>query len=1019
MLLVPLTNDFGTLWVAVELTTIVSVLLVAIDRTDAALEAAWKYVLIASVGLGIALLAVILLYAAGTGAARRLLPPALRRYLAVAGQPARVQVEFAFLLAVVGFGTKVGFAPLHTWLPDAHCEAPSPVSALLSGALLANAFYAILRFYQVTAAAGRRSLPAHVLLVFGAASLVARGAVRAPPGELQAAARLLVDRAHGRDRARHRLRRPARRRRRALPRDQPRRRPRGSPSSAAGSLLRRYDTKEVDEISGAATVAAVERADVPRRRARALRPAASPACSAASSRSSAAASPSPAYVGVALLLVFVNLAFFGVLWHAGRMVLTPAAERAPSRGETSWWMVAAMAACLFVVVGARLSPSLRPLGVAAPRRRAPWGRRDEPARLRPSRIRASCCSRSSPRRRGRPRRRTAAAGPARPPRGRRRHCCTRRPPQSRSSRRRARAVAARRGRLAGRLSRCAHRSTGARDYRALSRVTAARCCQSRSCTTGTAARPPGTSTIPRCAPDPDRFEHRVVGERRFVIPYGPVRSGVFESIQFLIETGGEDVLALQVAPVLQAPRARAALRRVRPRARGAGRRAGRRDRRRRPRDRVLPGGRARARCRADPAGAALAGRPRRARAHRQPPRRRAKHAEDAALSVGQARFGILKEQILRLRARLCGSRFGRGVVVPGGLAAAPRLDAGDASSPCSTRSSATGRDRRLLARHRLDDRPADRQRPPRPRHRRGLRRRRPGRARVRARHGRPLRASLRRLRPLGGPRSPPRRGRRHGAALLVRFGEIAESLHILRQAIEQLDKYGPSSAPPLPAAERRRVRLGRSAAGRAGRLGRSRRRTARTRCASARRRFATGRCSTDAFPQRRAHRLRLHRAQLRAHARGSRSLMLEWIARGLRSGIVTTPLPEARRSTRPPASAAGRGARGRGAGSRARRRLPDRRDHGRRRRPRPARPRPLHPLRRLRRRRAGPLRVRAPTTRPRPARAQRIWSRATSRTRSSRAARDARRAHARCAARSTSATSTPAPTAARSGRSRR
>ncbi len=78
MLLVPLMNDFATLWVAVELTTIVSVLLVAVDRTDAALEAAWKYVLIASVGLGIGLVAVILLYAAGTARARERLSPALR-----------------------------------------------------------------------------------------------------------------------------------------------------------------------------------------------------------------------------------------------------------------------------------------------------------------------------------------------------------------------------------------------------------------------------------------------------------------------------------------------------------------------------------------------------------------------------------------------------------------------------------------------------------------------------------------------------------------------------------------------------------------------------------------------------------------------------------------------------------------------------------------------------------------------------------------------------------------------------
>jgi len=98
MLLVPLMNDFGTLWVALELTTIVSVLLVAVDRTDAALEAAWKYVLIASVGLGIGLLAVILLYAAGTGPLGDAYIPRFASYVAAAHRLPTVQVEFAFLL---------------------------------------------------------------------------------------------------------------------------------------------------------------------------------------------------------------------------------------------------------------------------------------------------------------------------------------------------------------------------------------------------------------------------------------------------------------------------------------------------------------------------------------------------------------------------------------------------------------------------------------------------------------------------------------------------------------------------------------------------------------------------------------------------------------------------------------------------------------------------------------------------------------------------------------------------------
>ena len=82
-------------------------------------------------------------------------------------------MRLAFVLALVGFGTKVGFVPMHTWLPDAHSEAPAPVSALLSGSLLAAAFYAILRFFQVAVANGDRAFAEHALIVFGVISLVA------------------------------------------------------------------------------------------------------------------------------------------------------------------------------------------------------------------------------------------------------------------------------------------------------------------------------------------------------------------------------------------------------------------------------------------------------------------------------------------------------------------------------------------------------------------------------------------------------------------------------------------------------------------------------------------------------------------------------------------------------------------------------------------------------------------------------------------------------------------------------
>ncbi|MEP6559719.1 MAG: proton-conducting transporter membrane subunit [Nakamurella sp.] len=172
MVCAPLVNGLALLWVAVEITTVVSALLVAIDDTEGAAEAAWKYVLIASSGLGIALLATIIMYYAGSQVLGESYDLAFDPLLAAAGGLPATAVQLSFVLAVVGFGTKVGLFPVHTWLPDAHAEAPTPVSALLSGSLLAVSFYAILRYYQVTAAAVGGQFPQRVLLVFGGLSLL-------------------------------------------------------------------------------------------------------------------------------------------------------------------------------------------------------------------------------------------------------------------------------------------------------------------------------------------------------------------------------------------------------------------------------------------------------------------------------------------------------------------------------------------------------------------------------------------------------------------------------------------------------------------------------------------------------------------------------------------------------------------------------------------------------------------------------------------------------------------------------
>jgi hydrogenase-4 component F len=172
MLAAPLMGSLALLWIAVEVTTVVSALLVAIEDTDGAAEASWKYVLIASVGLGLGLLATIFAYYAGAqvlGAHSNL---SIQPLIAAGARLPKTPVELAFLLAVLGYGTKVGLVPVHTWLPDAHSEAPTPVSALLSGALLTTSFYAILRFYQVAAAALGTGIPRDTLLAFGVASLL-------------------------------------------------------------------------------------------------------------------------------------------------------------------------------------------------------------------------------------------------------------------------------------------------------------------------------------------------------------------------------------------------------------------------------------------------------------------------------------------------------------------------------------------------------------------------------------------------------------------------------------------------------------------------------------------------------------------------------------------------------------------------------------------------------------------------------------------------------------------------------
>jgi len=172
MAAVPLVNGLALLWVAIEITTVLSALLVAIDDTDGATEASWKYLLIASLGLGVALLATIIMYYAGTTVFGTAYDLSYTKLLAGASHFPPDVVRLSFVLAVLGFGTKMGLFPVHTWLPDAHSEAPTPVSALLSGSLLAVSFYAILRYFQIAERTLGPVFPRNVLLLFGIASLL-------------------------------------------------------------------------------------------------------------------------------------------------------------------------------------------------------------------------------------------------------------------------------------------------------------------------------------------------------------------------------------------------------------------------------------------------------------------------------------------------------------------------------------------------------------------------------------------------------------------------------------------------------------------------------------------------------------------------------------------------------------------------------------------------------------------------------------------------------------------------------
>jgi hydrogenase-4 component F len=166
-------NNIGVMWVGLELATLITVVMVGLYRTPQAIEAAWKYFILASVGISLAFFGTILIYLAGQPALGEGVPAmtwSLLQAAAARMDPAILDLAFIFLL--IGYGTKVGLAPLHAWLPDAHAEGPTPISAVLSGLLLNVALYALLRFKMLVAGQPAALDPGPVMVVMGLVSLI-------------------------------------------------------------------------------------------------------------------------------------------------------------------------------------------------------------------------------------------------------------------------------------------------------------------------------------------------------------------------------------------------------------------------------------------------------------------------------------------------------------------------------------------------------------------------------------------------------------------------------------------------------------------------------------------------------------------------------------------------------------------------------------------------------------------------------------------------------------------------------
>src|SRR5207244_2733641 len=173
MVLVAMSNNLGILWIAVELTTLASVFLVSFHDRDTSLEAAWKFLMLGSLGLGFALLGTVLLFTAGQGQlGEGMTALNWTRIMRVAPQLHPFTVKLGVVFALIGYGTKAGLAPMHTWKPDAYREAPSPAGVLMAVGMLNGAVYCILRIHLISKAALGPEFSGDLLLKLGLLSVL-------------------------------------------------------------------------------------------------------------------------------------------------------------------------------------------------------------------------------------------------------------------------------------------------------------------------------------------------------------------------------------------------------------------------------------------------------------------------------------------------------------------------------------------------------------------------------------------------------------------------------------------------------------------------------------------------------------------------------------------------------------------------------------------------------------------------------------------------------------------------------